>query len=144
MQAMGLETLYPKPNTSVPNKAHTIYPYLLNDMKIERPNQVFAADITYLPLGKKHAYLFAIMDWFSPYVLGWCVSDSLQADAYIEILKEVLAQHPCQLFNTDQGSQLTSNQWIKRLGLAWMGKVAISITSLLNNDSEPSNKHVFI
>ncbi|HEL3599924.1 DDE-type integrase/transposase/recombinase [Legionella pneumophila] len=79
MEAMGLETVYPKPNTSVPNKEHTVYPYLLRDIDITKPNQVWAADITYVRMKGGHVYLVAIMDWYSRYVLQWAVSPNIRS-----------------------------------------------------------------
>jgi len=115
MQLMGLETLYPKPNTSIPGKGHNLYPYLLRELEICYPNQVWAADITYLPLQRSHVYLFAIIDWYSRYVVAWKVSASLSADFCVDTLLEALTQNRCDIFNTDQGSQFTSNEWIKVL-----------------------------
>lgn len=115
MAKMGLETLYPKPDTSAPNKAHEVYPYLLRDIDITYPNQVWAADITYLPLGKKHAYLFAIIDWYSRYVVAWCVAPTLEAHYCVDTLLEALKHNRCEICNTDQGSQFTSHQWIDAL-----------------------------
>lgn len=112
MSKMGLTTIYPKPDTSVRNQAHKIYPYLLRDMHITRPNQVWAADITYCPLGKKHAYLFAIIDWHSRYVVDWSISPTLEAEHCVTTLKQALDQNKCTIFNTDQGSQFTSTDWI--------------------------------
>ena len=115
MSKMGLETIYPKPDISARNKAHKIYPYLLRDMNITHSNQVWAADITYCPLGKKHFYLFAIIDWYSRYVVDWSVSATLEADHCIETLERALSKDSCSIFNTDQGSQFTSTDWIKVL-----------------------------
>lgn len=115
MQDMGLETLYPKPNTSARGKGHEIYPYLLKDYEVSYPNQVWAADITYLPLKRSHVYLFAIIDWYSRYVINWQVSESLSADFCIHTLLESLAYGRCKIFNTDQGAQFTSHDWIKVL-----------------------------
>lgn len=115
MAKMGLKTVYPKPNTSVANKAHKVYPYLLRDVDILYPNQVWAADITYLPLQNQHVYLFAIIDWFSRYVIEWCVSPSLETDDYVATLIKALSHSHCDIFNTDQGSQFTSKDWIEAL-----------------------------
>jgi putative transposase len=112
MKKMGLQTVYPKPNTSVPNKRHEVYPYLLKDTEIIRPNQVWSADITYVPLLGSHVYLVAIIDWYSRYVLAWQLSISLEADFCIEALKNALTRAKCDIFNTDQGSQFTSQAWI--------------------------------
>ena len=107
MANMGLETLYPKPNTSLKNEAHPVYPYLLRDLEITYPNQVWAADITYCSLGRRHLYLFAIIDWYSRYVIDWQLSSSLEADFCVETLERALSQSSCTIFNTDQGSQFT-------------------------------------
>jgi len=115
MQEMGIEPIYPKPNTSVPNKAHAIYPYLLRDMEISAPNQVWAADITYCRLKQGFAYLVAIMDWYSRYVIEWELSSTLDADFCVAALKRALEKGRCDIFNTDQGSQFTSSLWIDEL-----------------------------
>lgn len=115
MAKMGLETLYPKPNTSVPNKAHEVYPYLLKGKDIFYPNQVWAADITYIPLRNHHVYLFAIIDWFSRYVIEWSVAPTLEADYCVATLLRALSNGRCDIFNTDQGSQFTSQDWIDTL-----------------------------
>jgi putative transposase len=115
MQEMGVEPIYPKPNTSVPNKAHTLYPYLLRDMDIVAPNQVWAADITYCRLKQGFAYLVAIMDWHSRYVIEWELSSTLDTDFCVTALKRTLQKGRCEIFNTDQGSQFTSSFWIDEL-----------------------------
>lgn len=114
-QILGIQAIYPKPNTSKPSIAHKIYPYLLKGLEINRANQVFCADITYIRLQQGFMYLFAIMDWYSRYVLGWKLSVSLEADFCSELLREVITRHPCEIFNTDQGSQFTSNQFTQIL-----------------------------
>jgi putative transposase len=115
MEVMGLETVYPKPNTSVPSKEHTVYPYLLRDIDITKPNQVWAADITYVRMKGGHVYLLAIMDWYSRYVIQWALSPTLEAEFCVEALKNALLQVRCEIFNTDQGAQFTSNGWINTL-----------------------------
>lgn len=115
MKKMGIATLYPKPNTSVADKEHTIYPYLLKDETITAPNQVWSADITYLPILGSHVYLIAIIDWYSRYVIEWSVSISLEADFCVETLKKALLKSRCDIFNTDQGCQFTSQAWINVL-----------------------------
>jgi len=115
MKKMGLQTVYPKPNTSAPNKLHEVHPYLLKDAEITYPNQVWSADITYLPLLGSHVYLVAVIDWYSRFVLSWQLSISLEADFCIEALKDALTQGKCDIFNTDQGSQFTSQAWINTL-----------------------------
>jgi putative transposase len=112
MKIMGLETIYPKPNTSVKNKDHTIYPYLLRDKNITAINQVWSTDITYIPILGSHVYLMAIIDWYSRYVIEWSLSISLEADFCVDALKKALLTTKCDIFNTDQGSQFTSNDWI--------------------------------
>jgi putative transposase len=105
---LGLEAIYPKPNTSRRDKAHAVFPYLLRDVVIERVDQVWSTDITYIRLKHGFVYLVAIIDWFSRYVLGWNLSVSLEADFCIETLKQVLSSGACEIFNTDQGSQFTT------------------------------------
>jgi putative transposase len=110
MKRMGLEALYRKPNTSKPAPGHKIYPYLLRGMTIDRPNQVWAMDITYVPMARGFVYLAAVVDWFSRRVLSWRVSITLEAAVCIEALEEALARHGRpEIFNTDQGSQFTSH-----------------------------------
>ena len=109
MGLMGIRTLYPKKSTSQPGKGHKIYPYLLRKLKISRPNQVWATDITYIPMAKGFVYLVAIMDWYSRKVLSWRLSNSMDTDFCIEALEEALATYGSpEIFNTDQGSQFTS------------------------------------
>lgn len=106
---MGLKTIYRKPWLSLPDKQNKVYPYLLKDLRIERPNQVWAADITYVPMKKGFLYLMAIIDLHSRYVLNWGLSNSLEAAWCCELLKEAIARHgKPEIFNTDQGSQYTS------------------------------------
>jgi putative transposase len=109
MKRMGLEALYRQPNTSKPAPGHKIYPYLLRKLAVTRPNQVWATDITYVPMARGFVYLVAIVDWFSRRVLAWRVSISLDAAFCIEALEDALARHgrPA-IFNSDQGSQFTS------------------------------------
>lgn len=116
MKLMGLQTIYRKPNTSLPNKEHTIYPYLLSGLKIERANQVWATDITYVPMNKGFMYLMAIIDLHSRKVLNWSVSNTMEAEWCTQVLKETIAQYGCpQIFNTDQGAQFTSHIFTKVL-----------------------------
>jgi putative transposase len=105
MEHMGLFTIYPKPNTSVPNKEHEVFPYLLREMDITRPNQVWAADLTYIRMKGRHVYLIAIMDWYSRYVIHWAVSPNMEAEFCVEALRNALLRGRCNIFNTDQGSQ---------------------------------------
>ena len=109
MRLMGLRALYPKPRTSIPGKGHSVYPYLLRNLAIERPNQVWAADICYLPMAKGFLYLVAVMDWHSRRVLSWRVSNTLDSAFCVEALQEALARYGTpEIFNTDQGCQFTS------------------------------------
>jgi putative transposase len=108
MQVMGLEAIYRHPRTSQLAPGNKIYPYLLNGMKITRPNQVWAADITYIPMARGFLYLVAIIDWYSRYVLAWKLSNTLDADFCVEALEEALRKGRPEIFNTDQGSQFTS------------------------------------
>ena len=109
MRLMGLESVAPKPNTSKPNQEHPVYPYLLRGLPISRPNQVWATDITYIPLARGSAYLVAIMDWHSRRVLSWRLSNTLDASFCVEALQEALSRfgRP-EIFNSDQGSQFTA------------------------------------
>ena len=109
---MAIETLYPKPNLSLANKQHKVYPYLLRGLNINRSNQVWATDITYIPMAKGFVYLVAVMDWYSRKVLSWRVSTTLDADCCIDALKEAIENYGCpEIFNTDQGSQFTSEDF---------------------------------
>ncbi len=109
MRLMDLRALYPRRRTSQPGKGHKIYPYLLRDLAIERANQVWATDICYLPMSKGFMYLVAIMDWHTRKVLSWRVSNTLDTDFCIEALEEALQRYGApDIFNTDQGSQFTS------------------------------------
>jgi putative transposase len=107
MRVMGLHVIYRRPRTSLPAPDHKIYPYLLRDMKITRPNQVWAADITYIPMARGFLYLVAIIDWYSRYVLSWRLSNTLDAGFCVEALEEALRKGRPEIFNTDQGSQFT-------------------------------------
>jgi putative transposase len=109
MRLMGLEAIYPKPRTSRPHPGHKVYPYLLRNLKIDRPNQVWAADITFIPMARGFMYLVAVMDWHSRKVLSWRLSNTLEADFCVEALEEALLRHGRpEIFNTDQGAQFTS------------------------------------
>lgn len=107
MRQMGIEAIYPKPKTSIPNKEHFIYPYLLKGLIISAPNQVWGTDITYIRLLKGWAYLVAILDWYSRYVISWKLSNTLEADFCIEALEEALKQEKTVILNSDQGAQFT-------------------------------------
>lgn len=109
MKRMGIEAIYRRPNTSKPEPGHKIYPYLLRKLVIDRPNQVWATDITYIPMKRGFVYLVAIVDWFSRRVLAWRLSITLEVDFCIAALKEALFRYgKPDIFNTDQGSQFTS------------------------------------
>ena len=108
MQLMGIRAIYRRPRTSQPAAGHKIYPYLLSGMKITRPNQVWAADITYIPMARGFLYLVAIIDWYSRYVLSWRLSNTMDADFCVEALEEALKKGRPDIFNTDQGTQFTS------------------------------------
>jgi putative transposase len=122
MRTMGLEALYRKANTSQRHPEHRIYPYLLRGVAIERPNQVWAMDITYLPMARGFMYLTVVLDWATRRVLAWRLSNSLTADAPVEALEEAITKYGTpEIMNTDQGSQLTSSQFIgvlERHGIA--------------------------
>lgn len=111
MQLMGLAAIYQRPRTSRPAPQHRIYPYLLRGLSIERVNQVWAADITYIPMARGFLYLVAVMDWVSRYVLAWRLSNLLDASFCIEALEEALSTGRPEIFNTDQGSQFTDDDF---------------------------------
>jgi len=115
MKIMGLEAIYPKPNLSKSHPEHKKYPYLLKGVIICRPDQVWAADITYIPVSGGFGYLFAIMDWYSRYIIEWQVSNLLDADFCIEALERALSKRQPEIFNTDQGVQFTCFQFIEQL-----------------------------
>ncbi len=125
MKRMGLEAIYRRPNTSKPAPGHKIYPYLLRKLAVTRPNQVWATDITYIPMARGFVYLVAIVDWFTRRVLAWRVSISLEIAFCIEALEEAIARHgrPA-IFNSDQGAQFTSTAFTAVLHRE---KVAISM-----------------
>ena len=109
MRLMGLEAIYPKRKTSRPHPDHKVYPYLLRNMKIDRPNQAWAADITYIPMSRGFMYLVAVMDWHSRKVLSWRLSNTLDADFCVEALEGAINRFGTpDIFNTDQGAQFTS------------------------------------
>ncbi len=112
MRQMGMRSTAPQKKTTVPNRAHKVYPYLLRNLTIDRPNQVWCTDITYIPMRKGFLYLVAIMDWYSRKVLSWRLSNSMNADFCVEALEEALSIHgQPEIFNTDQGSQFTSTDF---------------------------------
>jgi putative transposase len=109
MARRGLEPIYQRPRTTVPHPDHQVYPYLLRELAIERPNHVWCADITYIPMRRGFLYLVAVMDWSTRKVLSWRISNTMDADFCIEALEEALARYGRpEIFNTDQGSQFTS------------------------------------
>ncbi len=116
-QEIGHEAIYCKPRTSIPDDGHRKYPYLLRDLSIERPDQVWCTDITYVPMPQGHAYLCAVMDWYSRKTLGWAVSNTMETSLCLEALDNAMKSTGCvpEIFNTDQGSQFTSAEWTGRL-----------------------------
>jgi putative transposase len=125
MRRMCIEALYRRPNTSKPCPGHTIYPYLLRGLAIERPNQVWAMDITYIPMARGFVYLAAVVDWFSRRVLAWRVSITMEVDFCLEAVEEALARYgKPTIFNTDQGSQFTSTAFT---GLLLENGISISM-----------------
>jgi putative transposase len=112
MRTMGIVAIYPKKNLSQANQAHHVYPYLLRHLKIDRPNQVWATDITYIPMARGFVYLMAVMDWYSRRVLSWRLSNTLDSYFCVDALEEAIAKHGApEIFNTDQGSQFTSEDF---------------------------------
>jgi putative transposase len=119
MRQMGIVALGPTPNTSKPAPGHKVFPYLLRDLKIDRPNQVWAADITYIPIGRGFLYLVAIIDWASRAVLAWRLSNTMDVSFCVAALEEALARFgKPEIFNTDQGAQFTSAAFTGRLAAA--------------------------
>jgi putative transposase len=116
MRLMGLVAIYPKKKTSIPDKAHKIFPYLLRKLKVVRPGQVYAADVTYIPMSKGFVYLVAVIDWYSRKVLSHRISNTLEADFCVEALEDAITVHGApETFNTDQGSQFTSEAFTRVL-----------------------------
>ena len=112
MRRMGIEALYRKPSLSHRHPAHQVYPYLLRDLKISRPNHVWAADITYLPMARGFVYLFAVLDWASRRVLAWRLSNTLTTDFCLDAVQDAVVRYgPPEIFNTDQGCQFTSQEF---------------------------------
>jgi putative transposase len=118
MRVMGLEAIYPKPKLSAAGRGHRIYPYLLRSVRIERPDQVWSTDISYVPLASGFMYLAVIIDWFSRYVLAWRLSNTLDGSFCLEMLEEALTRGRPEVFNTDQGVQFTARAWTGRLEAA--------------------------
>ncbi len=125
MAKMGLAPIYQRPRTTVPNPEHRVFPYLLREMVIDRPNQVWCADITYIPMRRGFLYLVGVMDWATRKVLAWRVSNTMEVEFCLEVLEEAMARfgRP-EIFNTDQGSQFTSPRFT---GLLQQARVRISM-----------------
>jgi putative transposase len=115
MRVMGIEAIYPKRRTTWPGAGHKIYPYLLRNVEVTRPDQVWASDITYVPLRHGFLYLVAVMDWYSRYVISWRLSNTLTGSFCIEALEEPLLLGQPEIFNSDQGSQFTATAFTSRL-----------------------------
>lgn len=115
MRRMGLQAIVPGPHTSRPQPEHVVYPYLLRGLTISTPNQVWCADITYVPMRRGYLYLVALMDWFSRYVLAWELSNSLETAFCLEALDQALESAQPDIFNSDQGTQFTSEGFTGRL-----------------------------
>ena len=125
MRRMGIEALYRRPRTTKPEPGHKIYPYLLRGVEITRPNQVWAMDITYIPMARGFVYLAVVLDWFSRRVLSWRVSITMEAAFCVETLEDALARHgKPEIFNTDQGSQFTGTAFT---GVLTNNGIAISM-----------------
>jgi putative transposase len=124
MEVMGIEAVYPKPKLSQPGEGHKIYPYLLRGTKVERVNQVWSTDITYIRMAQGFVYLVAVMDWFSRYVLSWSVSLTMEIDFCMEALRSALRRGRPEIFNSDQGSQFTSEKFTAELAAK---EIAISM-----------------
>jgi putative transposase len=137
MQRMGIEALYRRPRTSKPEPGHKIYPYLLRGIEITRPNQVWAMDITYIPMARGFVYLAVVLDWFSRRVLSWRVSITMEAAFCVETLEDAMARHgKPEIFNTDQGSQFT--------GAAFTGVLANSGIAISMDGKGAWRDNVFV
>ena len=115
MQKMGIQALYPKPKTSAAAPGHKVYPYLLRNLAITRPNQVWSSDITYIPMANGFMYLVAVIDWYSRYVLAWQLSNTLDGRFCLDTLQQALQQGKPEIFNTDQGVQFTASEYTRCL-----------------------------
>ena len=115
LRLLGLEAIYPKPRTSTPAPGHRIYPYLLRGVPITHADQVWSSDITYVRLAQGWVYLVAVLDWYSRYVLAWAVSNTLDSAFCVDAVEQALRQARPAIFNTDQGSQFTSQEFTSRL-----------------------------
>ena len=111
MREMGIQAVYPRENTSRPNKANPVYPYLLTGLTIDHPNQVWSIDITYIPIAKTWLYLVAILDWYSRYVVSWQIDDTLEIDFVLEASRKALRTAQPEIMNSDQGSHFTSPKY---------------------------------
>jgi putative transposase len=137
MKRMGIEALYRRPRTTKPEPGHRIYPYLLRGMEIVRPNQVWAMDITYIPMARGFVYLAVVLDWFSRRVLSWRVSITMEAAFCVETLEDALARHgKPDIFNTDQGSQFT--------GAAFTGALAGNAIAISMDGKGAWRDNVFV
>ena len=115
MQKMGIQAIYPKRKTSIANKEHRVFPYLLRDMKIEYPNQVWATDITYIRMRQGWLYLVVIMDWYSRYVISWELSNTMEVHFCLDVLENALLKGKPEIFNSDQASQFTNRDFTEML-----------------------------
>jgi putative transposase len=118
MRQMGIEAIYPRPRTTRRNAEHRVFPYLLRDVEIVRPDQVWSTDITYVPMPQGYLYLTAVIDWYSRYVLSWRLSNSLEGAFCVEALEDALRRGRPEIFNTDQGVQYTASSFTGRLTAA--------------------------
>jgi putative transposase len=133
MRLMGIEAIYPKPNLSAPDRQHKVYPYLLRDVPIARPDQVWSADITYVPLACGFMYLAATIDWYSRYVIAWRLSNTLEGSFCLDMLEEALGKGKPEVFNTDQGVQFTAHAWTGRLESAGVAVSMDGVGRCLDN-----------
>jgi putative transposase len=115
MRVMGLEAIYPKPKLSMAGRGHRIFPYLLRDVRMERPDQVWSTDITYIPMAQGFTYLAAVLDWYSRFVIAWRLSNTLEGSFCLEMLDEALRRGRPEVFNTDQGAQFTAEAFTGKL-----------------------------
>jgi putative transposase len=118
MNAMNLEAIYPKPKTSIRNKEHKIFPYLLREYFVSQKDQVWMVDISYIPMREGFIYLAAIIDVYSRYIVGWNISITLDTESCVEALEKALKNGTCKILNSDQGCQFTSTRWVERVQMA--------------------------
>jgi putative transposase len=133
MALMGLEAVYPKPRLSAADRQHKVYPYLLRGVAIRRPDQVWSADITYVPLAQGFMYLAAVIDWHSRYVIAWRLSNTLDGSFCLDMLEEALSRGTPEVFNTDQGVQFTAQAWTGRLESAGVAVSMDGVGRCLDN-----------